>query len=106
MTKSSKKCMITSKSLEEITINYINAYKADMKALNILDNTIEPKATENLRSNENMIENLISKDIAYKTSDSVYFDTSKDSSYGTLSHKSSDETLLLELKLIMKKKSF
>ena len=86
-----KKMNETSKSLEEITTTYINTYKADMKALNILDNTIEPKATENLESMKEMISNLISKDIAYKTSDSVYFDTSKDNSYGSLSHKASDE---------------
>ena len=86
-----KKMNDSSKSLEEITTTYINAYKADMKALNILDNTIEPKATENLEIMKNMIENLISKDVAYKTSDSVYFDTSKDNSYGSLSHKSSDQ---------------
>ena len=86
-----KKMNTTNKSLEEITTTYINAYKADMKALNILDNTIEPKATENLEIMKDMISNLISKDIAYKTSDSVYFDTSKDNSYGSLSHKVSDE---------------
>ena len=86
-----KKMNETSKSLEEITTTYINTYKADMKALNILNNTIEPKATENLESMKEMISNLISKDIAYKTSDSVYFDTSKDNSYGSLSHKASDE---------------
>ncbi len=86
-----KKMNESQKSLEEITTTYINAYKADMKALNILDNTIEPKATDNLESMKEMISNLISKDIAYKTSDSVYFDTSKDSSYGTLSQKASDE---------------
>jgi cysteinyl-tRNA synthetase len=86
-----KKMNDSNKSLEEITTTYINTYKADMKALNILDNTIEPKATENLESMKEMISNLISKDIAYKTSDSVYFDTSKDNSYGLLSHKSSDE---------------
>ncbi len=86
-----KKMNETSKSLEEITTTYINTYKADMKALNILDNTIEPKATENLEVMKEMISNLISKDIAYKTSDSVYFDTSKDNSYGSLSNKASDE---------------
>ena len=86
-----KKMNDSNKSLEEITTTYINAYKADMKALNILDNTIEPKATENLESMKKMISNLISKDIAYKTSDSVYFDTSKDNSYGSLSNKASDE---------------
>ncbi len=86
-----KKMNESNKSLEEITTTYINTYKADMKALNILDNTIEPKATENLESMKEMISNLIKKDIAYKTSDSVYFDTSKDNSYGSLSHKTSDE---------------
>ncbi|ABV66520.1 cysteinyl-tRNA synthetase [Aliarcobacter butzleri RM4018] len=86
-----KKMYETNKTLENITNQYINAYKADMKALNILDNTIEPKATENLEVMKEMISNLISKDVAYKTSDSVYFDTSKDNLYGTLSHKSNDE---------------
>ncbi|MDN5048871.1 cysteine--tRNA ligase [Aliarcobacter butzleri] len=86
-----KKMYETNKRLEDITNQYINAYKADMKALNILDNTIEPKATENLEVMKEMISNLISKDVAYKTSDSVYFDTSKDNLYGTLSHKSNDE---------------
>ncbi|MDD3007634.1 MAG: cysteine--tRNA ligase [Arcobacter sp.] len=100
-----KKMHDTSKSLEEITTTYIDAYKADMKALNILDNTIEPKATENLEVMKNMIENLISKDIAYKTSDSVYFDTSKDSSYGTLSHKSSDENSIARVEINNEKRN-
>ena len=86
-----KKMNETSRTLEDITTQYINAYKADMQALNILNNTIEPKATENLEIMKDIISNLISKDIAYKTSDSVYFDTSKDNSYGSLSHKASDE---------------
>ena len=86
-----KKMHETSKPLEEITTTYINTYKSDMNALNILPNSIEPKATENLESMKVMISNLMQKDIAYKTSDSVYFDTSKDNSYGTLYHKISDE---------------
>ncbi|RXJ83692.1 cysteine--tRNA ligase [Arcobacter cloacae] len=100
-----KKMHDTSKSLEEITTTYINAYKADMKALNILDNTIEPKATENLEVMKDMIENLISKDIAYKTSDSVYFDTSKDSSYGTLSHKTGDENSIARVEVNTEKRN-
>ena len=86
-----KKMYDTNRTLEDITNQYIHAYKSDMHSLNILNNTIEPKATENLEIMKDMIENLISKDVAYKTSDSVYFDTSKDSSYGTLSHKINDE---------------
>ena len=48
-----------------------------MEILNILPNSFEPKATENLDAMKEMIENLLSKDIAYKTDDSVYFDVSK-----------------------------
>ncbi len=77
--------------LEEITSKYIQAYKDDMNSLNILPNTIEPKATENLEIMKDMINNLISKDVGYATSDGVYFDTSKDNSYGEISHKISDE---------------
>lgn len=86
-----KKIYETNRTLEDITTQYINAYKADMKALNILDNSCEPKATQNLGVMEDMISNLLSKNIAYKTSNSVYFDTSKDSLYGSISHKISDE---------------
>jgi cysteinyl-tRNA synthetase len=100
-----KKMYETNKSLDEITSTYINAYKADMKALNILDNTIEPKATENLEIMKDMISNLISKDIAYKTSDSVYFDTSKDNAYGTLSHKINDENSQARVEVNVEKRN-
>jgi cysteinyl-tRNA synthetase len=86
-----KKMYETSRTLEDITTQYINTYKADMKALNVLDNTIEPKATQNLEVMKEMINNLISKDIAYVISNGVYFDTSKDSTYGSISHRASDE---------------
>ncbi len=100
-----KKMYETNKSLDEITSTYINAYKADMRALNILDNTIEPKATENLEIMKDMISNLISKDIAYKTSDSVYFDTSKDNAYGTLSHKINDENSQARVEINVEKRN-
>lgn len=86
-----KKMNDTNKSLEEVTNHYIDAYKNDMQILNILDNTLEPKATQNLDVMIEMIEDLISKDIAYSTSDGVYFDVSKDKNYGSLSKRASDE---------------
>ncbi len=100
-----KKMHESNKPLEEITTTYINTYKADMKALNILPNTIEPKATENLESMKDMISNLISKDIAYKTSDSIYFDTSKDTLYGSLSHKASDENSIARVETNIEKRN-
>jgi len=86
-----KKMNDTNKSLEEITSHYINAYKNDMNILNILDNDLEPKATQNLDVMIEMIEDLMSKDIAYSTSDGIYFDVSKDENYGSLSKRASDE---------------
>ncbi|RXJ98548.1 cysteine--tRNA ligase [Arcobacter sp. CECT 8986] len=86
-----KKMNETNQSLEEITNYYITSYKNDMNELNVLENTLEPKATQNLDIMINMIENLKSKDIAYVISDGVYFDTSKDSEYGNISHRASDE---------------
>ncbi|OCL83171.1 cysteine--tRNA ligase [Arcobacter porcinus] len=87
-----KKMNENGKSLEEITNYYIDLYKKDMELLNILPNSIEPKATQNLEEMKEMIENLLKKDIAYKTESSIYFDVSKDNLYGTLSNKISNET--------------
>lgn len=86
-----KKMNDTKRSLEDITSEYINAYKADMQALNILENDMEPKATQNLEIMIDMINELKSKDIAYATSDGMYFDVSKDKDYGALSNRASDE---------------
>jgi cysteinyl-tRNA synthetase len=86
-----KKMEETQKSLEEITTFYIKSYLDDMKALNILPNTIEPKATSNLQNMTNLVEKLLEKENAYILDDGVYFDTSKDKKYGTLSSRASDE---------------
>ncbi len=86
-----KKMHETGRSLEDVTNQYIDAYKHDMDILNILPNSNEPKATENLQIMIEMIEDLMSKDIAYAISNGVYFDVSKDSQYGSLSKRASDE---------------
>jgi cysteinyl-tRNA synthetase len=73
-------------SLKEITEKYINSYESDMKNLGILEPTIKPKATENLKAMENLVSNLLQKDFAYKTSSGdIYFDTSKDKKYLSIS---------------------
>ncbi len=86
-----KKVKETGKTLQEITTLYIKRYKDDMTALNILPNTIEPYATDNILSMTQMIEKLISQNKAYILNDGVYLDTSKDSKYGNISHRASDE---------------
>ncbi len=86
-----KKMETTGKSLEDITQFYINSYKNDMDSLNILPNTIEPKATQNLEAMQHLIDNLLKNNQAYILDDGVYLDTSKDSHYGDISHRISDE---------------
>jgi cysteinyl-tRNA synthetase len=79
------------KSLEELTSFYINEYKSDMQKLNVLPNTYEPKATQNLDAMKRMIETLLKDNNAYIIEDGVYFDTSKDPLYGSLSHRNEEE---------------
>ena len=86
-----KKMEETGKSLEEITRYYIDSYKKDMDALNILPNTLEPYATHNIEAMSEMVQKLLEKDSAYILDDGVYLDTSKDPNYGGISHRASDE---------------
>jgi len=86
-----KKLQTSEQSLEELTAYYIKSYKDEMNALNILPNTLEPYATQNIDAMIEMIEKLLEKDIAYSIDDGVYLDTSKDTHYGELSKKIDDE---------------
>ncbi|NPA73365.1 MAG: cysteine--tRNA ligase, partial [Epsilonproteobacteria bacterium] len=78
-------------SLLEITTHYIKRYKEDMRALNVLDADIEPKATETLDEIVEMVSTLLEKGYAYKLEDGIYFDTTKDKEYLSLTHKDFDE---------------
>jgi len=83
-----KKVEETGQSMEEITSFYMDRYLKEMGALGVQRANIEPKATESLQAIEEMIQNLIDKDLAYVISTGdVYFDTSKDTRYGTISHR-------------------
>ncbi|MCF6207346.1 MAG: cysteine--tRNA ligase [Sulfurovum sp.] len=87
-----KKVEETGKSMQEITTYYIDRYLSEMAALGVQRADIEPKATESLDAIKNMIQTLIDKDFAYVVSNGdVYFDTSKDSHYGDISHKVTDD---------------
>jgi len=87
-----KKVEETGRSMEEITSYYIERYLEEMEALGVQRADIEPKATESLEAIESMIQTLIDKDIAYViSSGDVYFDTSKDSAYGNISHRVAED---------------
>jgi len=83
-----KKVEETGKSMEEITSFYIERYLEEMEAIGVQRADIEPKATDSLQAIESMIQKLIDKGFAYVISTGdVYFDTSKDSHYGDISHQ-------------------
>jgi cysteinyl-tRNA synthetase len=86
-----KKMSESGKSLEEITLYYIKRYEDDMNALNILEPDIKPKATESIDSIIEFVNSLLKKGIAYKIDDGIYFDTTKDSNYLSISHMHIDD---------------
>jgi cysteinyl-tRNA synthetase len=76
----------TGETLKEITEKYIASFESDMENLRVISPNIKPKATENLEAMEKMINGLLEKDFAYKTSSGdIYFDTSKDGNYLSIS---------------------
>ncbi len=86
-----KKMSESGQSLDEIVSYYISRYKDDIHQIGIEDADIEPKATKSIDSIISFIENLIDNDVAYIIDDGVYFDTSKDSRYFSLSSRDTSE---------------
>jgi cysteinyl-tRNA synthetase len=85
------KMKATGQSMQEITEYYIGRYLNEMGQLGVRRADIEPKATESLDAIEAMIQQLLDHGYAYRTSNGdIYFDTAKDTDYGTLSHRVSD----------------
>ncbi len=89
-----KKMESSGKTLEEITSYYIKRYKEEMNALRVEDADIEPKATQTVSQIVTFVSKLIEKGYAYKISDGIYFDTSKDDKYLCISHQVLDESEL------------
>lgn len=78
-------------SVLEIAERFIQAYKEDVRALNVKEATIHPRATETMSEIIQFIEKLIDKGFAYESGGDVYFRTKKFDAYGKLSHQSVDE---------------
>lgn len=87
-----KKALEQGKDIKEITDFYTHAFHKEMQAIGVSRPDIEPKATESLEAMYEMIQRLIDSNHAYPTPDGdVYFDTSSDSEYLTLSKRVQDE---------------
>jgi len=74
----------TGKSAWEIARLYTDAFLEDMLALNIEPPTLLPRATDHIPEQIEFIADLEKKGYTYRTSDGIYFDTSRQPDYGHL----------------------
>jgi cysteinyl-tRNA synthetase len=74
----------TGKTAWEIAELYTGAFLEDMRALNIEDPTIFCRATDHIREQIEFIADIEKNGYTYRTSDGIYFDTSKQPDYGYL----------------------
>jgi len=89
-----KKVQESAKPMQEITEFYTHRYLEDMDALGVERADIEPKATKSMDAIKDMIQKLIDDGFAYVVeSGDVYFDSSKDSIYGSISHQVVDDEI-------------
>ena len=80
-------------SISELTEKITNTFHDDCNYLNCERPTHEPKATENIKSMIEMIENLISKKYAYESDKHVYFKVKNFKDYGKLSNKKLEDLI-------------
>jgi len=81
MEKAAKK---EGKSAEDIANHYLKIFREDFKKLNITEPNIWCRAVQHIKEQIELIKRLEKKGCTYKTSDGIYFDTSKFKSYGKL----------------------
>ncbi len=63
---------------------YTDAFRSDLKLLNIVEPDVWCKATDHIPEQIAFIEEIEKKGYVYRTSDGIYFDTSKQPDYGYL----------------------
>lgn len=75
---------LTIAGMKQLADKYTAAFNEDLQKLNILPPTIQPKASGHIREDIKFIKILKENGFTYKTSDGVYFDTTKLNDYGKL----------------------
>jgi cysteinyl-tRNA synthetase len=78
-------------SIDKITFDVTKIFHGNVKDLNCIEPTSEPRATDHIKEMIEMIESLIKKNIAYVNNGHVYFLISKFKNYGKLSNKKLDD---------------
>ena len=83
----------TGESIASMTGRTADAYVADMRALQALDPSVEPRATQHIPGMIAVIEKLLARGHAYVAEGHVLFDVPSDRAYGKLSGRSRDEQI-------------
>lgn len=79
------------KTAWDIAQHYTDEFMNDLHALNIIPATHFPRATQYIKEQIVLIQQLEENGHTYRTSDGIYFDTSTFANYGTLSGQQLDE---------------
>ncbi|MBR9700971.1 cysteine--tRNA ligase [Candidatus Woesearchaeota archaeon] len=79
------------KTVWEIADHYTQSFKEDIAKLNILEPDIWCKATEHIEEQIAQVKKLEENGLTYKTSDGIYFDTSKLDDYRKLSGQNTED---------------
>jgi len=78
------------KSAWDIAAEFTSAFEGDLQQLNILPPTVWCRATDHIAEQIAFILDLESKRYTYRTSDGIYFDTTRQESYGRLARLNRD----------------
>ena len=78
-------------SVKEVTEKYIKGFFEDIEPLNISDDIVRPKVTENMPEIIEIIKKLIDEGFAYEKDGNVFFEVKKFEEYGHLSNQKIDE---------------
>ena len=78
-------------SVKEVTEKYIKGFFEDIEPLNISDDIVRPKVTENIPEIIEIIKKLINEGFAYEKDGNVFFEVKKFEEYGNLSNQKIDE---------------
>jgi cysteinyl-tRNA synthetase len=81
----------TGRSATEIAAFYTEQWLRDRRALNCLEPTVLPRATDHIAEQVELIEKLEAQGVTYRTSDGIYFDVTKFPRYADFAHLRLDE---------------
>lgn len=90
----SKKARLEKLEPMEVVQKYMNTFHENMKQLNVLSPSIEPRASGHIIEQQQMIDSILKNEFAYEVNGSVYFDVEKYNKkykYGKLSGRNLDD---------------